>query len=72
MPDDPDKHAMMERIKNLVQRILAKCRQGGTTLRGLQGINLSRPANSSRFVDLHAAANAELKQSWHLKIQEDN
>lgn len=62
----------MKRIKSMVERILARCRQCGATLKGLTGVTLGTSPTKDRnvFVDIHAEANQAPKKSWHFSIKE--
>lgn len=53
--DDTDE-AVMKRIRAMVERILAKCRQYNSTLKGLAGcVTASSPTKDRHtFVDMHA------------------
>lgn len=59
---------MTKRIKAMVQRILAKSRQAGMTVKGLVGVVLGTnpKKNNSLFVDMHHESSPEkTSKSWH-------
>lgn len=65
--------AIMRKVRQMVDRILAKCRQSGCLLKGLVGVNLSQSPmkESQNFVDMHAQANdPSAKKSYHFHINE--
>lgn len=64
--------AIMKRIRDIVERILARCRQSGCTLKGLVGVVLGNsPTKNSTFIDMHAEANdRKSKKSYHFHITE--
>lgn len=62
--------AVLKRIRGMVERILAKCRQYSTTIKGLVGVKagISPTKDRNQFLDMHAEA-SKPKQSWHFSIK---
>jgi hypothetical protein len=63
--------ATMQKIRGMVERILAKCRQSGCNLLGLVGVTLAQSPTkgSSNFVDMHAEG-TRANKSFHFHINE--
>ena len=56
---DPADEAIKKRLRAIVERIMARCRQFGATIGSMMGTHLV-PANekySGKFCDIHANAN---------------
>ena len=54
----------------MVERILARCRQSGATLKGLVGavLGISPTKEKHTFIDIHAEAQSAKKKSWHFSV----